>query len=161
MGLYDGMLNRDIWERYPDRAEAVALEAIENGGFGQDWIKRHVSNYEGQLMAIQRGWVDFKPYSEKSSFGGYHINETGLQALRKAGKSVPHFLSVIDSWHGSASTYCAYEKTYKGKPVLQLFAKSIPKGTTLAMDPLLSVENVRELRDYLNDFLDRFELEEV
>jgi hypothetical protein len=52
--------NEDVWAHSPDRAESAAIDAIKTGGFGCDCLDRRVGNYEGQIMAIERGGLTKK-----------------------------------------------------------------------------------------------------
>jgi hypothetical protein len=139
--------NADVWNNDPKRAEEEALKAILRGGFGHDCLDRRVGNYEGQIMAIERGWVDPKEYQ-------YVINSAGIEALKRAGHIV-HFLPGIDTWHGSNFEYCVYEEKWKNRPVLRLFTEAIPKAGQLGMCPVLDKSDVVALRNYLNDWIKR------
>lgn len=142
------LLNQRVWDAHLEKAKENALDSLHQGGFGSDCIERRVGNYEGQIFAIRFGWVDEHEY-------GWEINQKGIQALIEAGRQVPSFLPVMDSWHGIESSYCAYTKTYRGETVLELFDKAIPKYDELAMSPLLRKSDVVALRDFLNDWLDK------
>lgn len=139
--------NEELWDSRPDRAESAAIDAIRTGGFGCDCLDRRVGNYEGQIMAIERGWVDEEKY-------GYIVNQDGLDALRRHGIIV-RFLPGKDTWHGRDFEYCVYELENNGKPALKLFSESIPKGGDLGMKPTLDVNDIVALRDYLNDWITR------
>jgi hypothetical protein len=141
------LFNQNVWDANPEKAKEEALCAIAFGGFDTDCIDRRVGNYEGQIMAIRRGWVDQKKYH-------FETNEEGFKALKEAGKRVPSFLPVLDSWHGSASEYCAFTVIHSGERMLQLFEKAIAKQPRLAMDPLLRKSDVVALRDFLNKWLE-------
>lgn len=139
--------NQAIWDADPARATKEALDAISHGGFGEDCIRREVGGYEGQIMAIRRGWVDQKDWH-------WETNAAGFKAMREHGMEPPIFLPVWDSWHGSRAHYCAFTQEYRGQSALKLFKEAIPKEPSLAMAPLLSREDVVALRDYLNQWLD-------
>src|SRR5690349_6471468 len=114
--LAQPLFNQRVWDARPDRALESALKAIEVGGFSDDCMGRRVGNYEGQIMAIRRGWA------ERDGHYTWKVTQAGLDALRENGRPVPAFLPAFDNWHGKAYEICAYEKTLHstGEPILQL-----------------------------------------
>ncbi len=147
------LFNQRVWDANPDRAIEVALDALHTGGFDNDCIRRRVGNYEGQIMAIQRGWVQKEEWA-------WRINDAGIKALKDAGRKVPHFLPARDDWHSRTDRqkdyeYCVYEETRGGKPMLKLFKDAIPCGAKWGMDPMLDKSQATALRDYLNEWLAR------
>jgi len=147
------LTNQRIWDADPARAQKEALDAIRVGGFDGDHIVRRVGNYEGQIMAIRRGWVDVDGY-------GWRINDAGRAALQAAGEPVPTFFTARDDWHSrddreAVFQFCAYEIERDGKPMLRLFEKAISCGANWGMKPLLRRDDAIALRDYLNDWIAR------
>lgn len=143
--------NQELWDEYPARADEAICEALENGGFGEDEIRRKVGNYEGQIMAIRRGLVDSEEWS-------WRINDAGIEFLKRFHRPVPVFLPAVDDWHSRKGDpkkfeYCAFELERDGRPHLKLFKEAIPCGASWGMEPLLSKSDVVALRDYLNDWL--------
>lgn len=140
--------NQRVWSLDPERAREAAIDAIRKGGFGTDCLDRRVGNYEGQIMAIEREWVNWDEYR-------YVINEKGLEALREAGV-ILHFLPGKDTWHGCNFEYCVYEsKDRNGNPMLTLFSEAIGKAGQLGMYPKLDINDVAALRNFLNSWLER------
>lgn len=144
--------NQRVWDADPKRATDEALSAITKGGFDDDCINRRVGNYEGQVMAVLRGWAVRGAY-------GWTITEAGLEALRAAGRPVPRALPVHDTWHGKPRQFCVQETSYIGKPALKLAEDHIRYGSSgYGVPPgywLLCHSDVRALRDYLTDWLTR------
>ena len=159
------LFNQHIWDASPERAKERMLEAISNGGFDEDCIRRRVGNYEGQIMAIRADWVDGKPYGwrgekEKDAIDVWRLNALGAEALRMASKPVPVLLPARDDWHSRATRekvfqYCVFELERDGKPMLRLFKEAIPCGASWGMEPVLRRADVVALRDYLKDWLAR------
>lgn len=151
------LFNQELWRSNPARAEENMRQAVATGGFGLDCIDRRVGNYEGQIMAIRAGYVDLV---KRHGLPTYRISEKGRQALRDAGDPEPIFLCALDGWHSrsnydSTFEYCAYEVVAFGRPMLRLFAKAVPQGDGVGMEPHLRREDVEQLRDYLTDYLER------
>lgn len=140
------LVNQDIWDRDPERAKAEALDAISSGGFATGNISGRVGDYEGQVMAARNGWV------EKDGWL-WVINDEGLEALRAAGREVPHFLPAMDAWHNSKFEYCVYETTYNGSPAIKLFEKAFPKGNCGGTQPILRHKDVVSLHKALGNWL--------
>jgi hypothetical protein len=142
------LLNQRVWDSYPERAKKAALDAIATGGFETDHIERRAGNYEGQVMAIQRGWV------KRSRYGhGYEITLAGLRSMKEGGRTIPYFLPAWDSWHGCRFEYCAYTTEFKNGRALRLFKESIPAKGSLGMDPILDRDDVIRLRDFLTEWI--------
>src|SRR5689334_20575191 len=87
--------NQQIWDNDPQRADGAVCDALMSGGFGEDAIRRCVGNYEGQIMAIRRGYVKKENY-------GWRITDAGRQFLVGRGKCPPDFLWARDDWHRSS-----------------------------------------------------------
>src|SRR5882672_5517043 len=126
------MSNQALWDGFPLRADEAVCTALHMGGFDNDHIQRKVANYEGQIMAIRRGYV------KKDRVSYYAITEDGCAFLRSHGYSVPVFLPAFDSWHGRQFEYCLWEyrnDQHSGTPYLE-FAKELYPRRTVGMKPL-------------------------
>jgi hypothetical protein len=137
--------NQHVWDSRPERATEAALDALEAGGFGYDCISREVGNYEGQIMAIRRGWA------EPAKDYGYIITDDGYAAWLSAGRDAWAPLPALDTWHNSRFFYRAITT----KIGLKLFKNGFAAYGRLGMDPVLTRADVIALRDYLNLWLDR------
>lgn len=141
------LFNQRVWDAKPERAEEVALDAIATGGFDTSAIDRRVGNYEGQIMAIRRGWLD------EDGRWSWVINDQGIAALKAAGRAAPTFLPAVDTWHGSTFEYCAYNDRLDDAPALRLFRECIPAKGCVGMRPRLRYSDVAALHEFLGQWL--------
>ena len=150
------LTNQHIWDRYPERAKNNALDAIQNGGFGSDCIDRRVGNYEGQIFAIEYGWVSQEdPRNNSLLLSSWVINDTGKSALKDNGYPVPSFLTALDTWHHSSFEYCLFtERSERDGLVLNFAEKLIPKAGRVGMNPKFRYQDVVALRDYLTSWIE-------
>lgn len=136
----------------PEKADKEVADALRLGGFGADNINRRIGNYEGQIMAIRRGFVDKQRY-------GWLINNAGRVWMSARGTPAPVFLKARDDWHSRDHRehifdLCVWEVERSGKPFLK-FAKELYPVIGVGMDPLFGREHAKALRDLIDDWLNR------
>jgi len=149
-GIEDTPLdNQRIWDNDPQRSREYALEAIRDGGFQGDCIRRRVGNYEAQVMAIRNGWVTWCPRSAK-----WLTSECGWKALEESGEKRPAMLPATDTWHDSRFCYLVRDTQVGEGRALRLFKECYPAEDRIGMHPALTREDVVCLRDYLNEWLE-------
>lgn len=141
--------NQRVWDAHPERALEDILNAIVTGGFDDDCIRRHVGNWEGQVMAIRKGYVRYAD-------GSWTITSEGLEALAKAHKDLPVTLTIWDDWHGRGDWALIQEVTRKGRHFLRLCERAMKYGSPYGFSkPLWRREDVIQLRNYLDKWLER------
>ena len=145
--------NQRVWDAHPERVHKNALDAIAEGGFYDDCIKRRTGNYEGQIMAIRNGWLDKS--EDGFVYDRWITNEKGWAAYEDAGRQRPVFLKCQDTWHDLEFEYIVKTTTKDDEPALQLFKESYPAKGNTGKEPVLTRKNVVQLRDFLNDWLEK------